>query len=104
MGQSLGILVTTDRYLDYVINLTEAACKKGKEVQIFFTGRSVKLILDPAVASLASKAGVNICDASFRSHDLDKEKQAILECKVQQMTTQAKNSLLIALCDRYVVF
>ena len=38
MAEKLGILVSSDKHLDYVINLTQAASEKGKEVELFFTG------------------------------------------------------------------
>ena len=47
MADTLGILVNTDKHLDYVINLTSAAHAKEKSVQIFFTGKSVVLSLEP---------------------------------------------------------
>jgi hypothetical protein len=38
MAESLGILVSSDKHLDYVAKFTSAAHKKGKAVRIFFTG------------------------------------------------------------------
>lgn len=37
----LGILVSSEKHLDYVISLTEAAHAKGKTIQIFFSGYGV---------------------------------------------------------------
>ena len=36
MAEKLGILVSSDKHLEYVVNLTTAAHDKGKEVEIFF--------------------------------------------------------------------
>lgn len=47
MAEKLGILVSSDRHLDYVINLTQAACDRGNEVEIFFTGKGVLLTQSP---------------------------------------------------------
>ena len=47
MAEKLGILVSSDKHLDYVINLTTAAEEKGKEVEIFFTGKGVLLTQSP---------------------------------------------------------
>ena len=38
MSDKLGIVVGTDRHLDWVIKLADAAHAKGKNVEIFFTG------------------------------------------------------------------
>ena len=47
MAEKLGILVSSDNHLDYVINLTRAAREKGKEVELFFTGKGVLLTQSP---------------------------------------------------------
>jgi hypothetical protein len=36
MEKTLGVYVTTDRYLDQLIRLCEAAKKKGVAVKVFF--------------------------------------------------------------------
>ena len=60
MADTLGILVNTDKYLDYVVNLTRAAHLKGKEIQIFFTGKGVLLTLKPDFKELVGKAKLAI--------------------------------------------
>ena len=70
MAETLGIMVSSDKHLDYVINLTRAAHEKGKEVQIFFTGKGVLLALMPGFEQLVGKAKLSICDVSFRANGL----------------------------------
>ncbi len=35
MADKLGILVTNDRYMTYVVNMTDAACARKKKVSVF---------------------------------------------------------------------
>ena len=55
MAETLRIMVSSDKHLDYVINLTRAAHEKGKEVQIFFTGKGVLLALKPGFEQLGAR-------------------------------------------------
>ncbi len=103
MSRSIGILVTSDRYPDYVIRLTEAADKKAKEVRIFFTGSAVKLSLLPDVKKLADKASLFICYVSFRSNGLAGREDEVPKGTFGGFTSQAKNAEILAECDRYIV-
>ena len=67
MAEKLGILVSSDKHLDYLINLTGAAHKKGKEVEIFFTGKGVLLTQSSDFKHLIGKAKMTLCDVSFRA-------------------------------------
>jgi hypothetical protein len=103
MAQSLGILVTTDKHLDYVINITDAAHRKGKEVQIFFTGHSVQLSLHPDFAKLVGKAKLSICDVSFRANGFHGREDDVPGVDFKGFATQARNAEMSAECDRYIV-
>ena len=100
MAEKLGILVSSDRYLDYVINLTTAAEKKGKEVEIFFTGKGVLLTQSPDFKKLVGKAKMSLCDVSFRALKLEGDVPGM---GFKDFATQAKNAELIEKSDRYVV-
>lgn len=104
MSESLGILVTSDRHLDYVINLTDAAHKKGKRVEIFFTGHGVKLCLTRGFQKLVGKAKLSVCDVSFRSNGFHGREDDVLGVGFKDFATQARNAQMAASCDRYVVF
>ena len=67
MAEKLGILVSSDKHLEYVVNLTDAAHDKGKEVEIFFTGKGVLLTQSPDFTRLVGKAKMSLCDVSFRA-------------------------------------
>lgn len=101
MPQKLGILVSSDRHFDYVVNLTTAAHQKGKEVHIFFTGKGVLLTQAPGFEALEGKAKMSLCDVSFRDLGLSGDVRGF---GFKDFATQAKNATIIEECDRYVVF
>ncbi len=101
MNEKLGILVSSDKYLDYVIRLTDAAHAKNKEVEIFFTGKGVLLTQFPEFKELVGKATMSLCDVSFRALGLEGE---VTGLGFKDFATQAKNADLIEKSDRYLVF
>lgn len=101
MAEKLGILVATDRHLDHVINLTEAAVSKEKQVEIFFTGAGVALTQKDDFRRLVGKARLSVCDVSFRGMGLTGEVPGV---GFKDFATQARNAEMINACDRYVVF
>ena len=103
MAESLGILVSSDRHLDYVVKLTRAAHKKGKEVQIFFTGSAVKLGFEPDFAKLVGLARLSICDVSFRANGFHGREDQVPGVGFKDFATQARNAEMSAECDRYLV-
>ncbi|MEJ2642546.1 MAG: hypothetical protein P8010_23575 [Desulfosarcinaceae bacterium] len=103
MADSLGILVTSDRHLDYLVHLVEAAHKKGKAVQIFFTGRAVKLGFEPDFAKLVGISRLSICDVSFRANGFHGREEEVPGVGFKDFATQARNAEMAAACDRYLV-
>ena len=101
MAEKLGILVSSDKHLDYIINLTDAAHNKGKSVEIFFTGKGVLLTQSPRFKKLISKAKMSLCDNSFRALGLEGDVPGF---GFKDFATQAKNAEIIKTSDRYVVF
>ena len=101
MDNRLGILVSSDKHLDYVIALTKAAHEKSKKVQIFFTGQGVLLTQKPEFEKLVSKAKLSVCDVSFRANGLEGEVPGV---GFKDFATQARNADMIKECDRYLVF
>ena len=101
MTGTLGILVTSDLHLDYVIRLTETAFQKGKKIMIFFTGRAVKLIESTDFKRLKGKASIAVCDFSYRSLAV---KGCVPDIEPGIFETQAKHAEIFKKCDRYVVF
>ena len=104
MTDSLGILVSSDKYLDCVINLAKAAHEKGKEVEIFFSGRGVLLTMAPGFKQLVGKAKLSICDVSFRSNGLHGREEEVPGVEFKDFATQARNAEMVSRVGRYVVF
>lgn len=101
MADTLGILVTSDLHLDYVLKLTDAALKRKKKVEIFFTGKGASLTRHPDFEKLAEKARLSVCDRSFRALGLAGQVPGVGS---GDFVTQARNAEMIEKCDRYVVF
>ncbi len=101
MEKTLGILVGTDKFLDWVIAVTDAAFQKGIKVEIFFTGAGVKLTQDAAFVNLVGKAKLSVCDVSFRAYGFSGDVPGV---GFKDFATQARNAEMINRCDRYLVF
>ncbi len=101
MSDKLGILVGTDKFMDHVIHLADAAHAKGKDIQIFFTGAGVRLTQVPDFERLVGKAKLSVCDVSFRAFDFS---GGVPGVGFKDFATQARNAEMINSCDRYVVF
>ena len=100
MSENLGILVSSDKNLDYVVKLTSAAHEKGKTVRIFFTGKGVLLTQATEFKELVGKAKMTLCDVSYRALGLEGEVPGL---GFKDFATQAKNAEMIKECERYVV-
>lgn len=103
MAETLGILVSSDKHLDYVVNLTAAAHAKGKQVEIFFTGRSVLLSVTPEFKKLVGKAKIYICDVSFRANGLHGREEEVPGVGFKDFATQARHAEMVEKVDRYIV-
>ena len=99
--KTLGMLVSSDRHLDYVIRLTEAAFGKGIKVKIFFTGNGVRLTQSADFQKLTGKANIALCDVSYRALGFNGDVPGL---SFKDFATQAKNAEMVKDCDRYVVF
>jgi peroxiredoxin family protein len=71
----LGIMVTTDRHLRHLVEITRAAVARGHEVVIFNTDEGVRLIRDPEYQSLGELPGVRMsyCDLMTERHRVSKD-------------------------------
>lgn len=101
MAQLLGIMVSSDKHMDYVVNLTSAAQAKDVQVKLFFTGRSVLLTQKEEFKSLVGKAQLYVCDVSFRANGL--EGKEVPGVGFKEFVTQARNAEMLEECDRYLV-
>ena len=104
MADRLGILVSSDKHLSDIVDLTEAAYTMGKEVRIFFSGKGVYLTLEPEFKRLAGKAKLSVCDVSFRAYGFHGREEEVPGVGFKDFATQARHAEMIHQVDRYVVF
>ncbi|MCD6561568.1 MAG: hypothetical protein J7L16_07420 [Deltaproteobacteria bacterium] len=100
MAGTLGIFVSSDKHLDKIIKLCNAAEKKQIDVTIFFTHKGVLLTQDSLFASLNGLAKMALCKVSFESNCLKSPVTGITE---KDYATQAVHGEIIEECDRYIV-
>ena len=101
MEKTLGIYVTTDRYLEQLITLCKAAKKKGVAVKVFFTHQGTKLCTHPRLEELRKYVEIALCKVGFEGNQLDKA-NAYVEDKAY--ASQSWHAEMIYDCDRYVTF
>jgi len=104
MAETLGLLVSTDKHLDYITKIVDATHAKGKDIEIFFTGKGVLLTLESDFRKLAGKARLSVCDVSFRANGLNGREEDVPGIGFKDFATQARNAEMIARVDRYLVF
>jgi hypothetical protein len=100
MEKVLGIFVTSDRHLDKVIKLFQAARKKQIKVILFLSHLGTLLTQRPGFDELKG-AQISICKVGFEGHGLGPSIRGI---DTVDLTTQARHAELIDVCDRYLVF
>jgi hypothetical protein len=100
-SRKLGILVSSNRHLDKIIKLCEAAEAKDVEVIMFFTHLGTLLTQEPRFSELEGKARMSLCSVAFEGHGLNPPVKGI---DAKGFGTQAENAEMIENCDRYVVF
>jgi hypothetical protein len=99
VGQSLGILVSSDKHFQHLIGLARAAVKAQKQVLVFLTHRGVLLTQEPGFAELTRLAKVSVCKANFQVLGLQGPVPGL---SANNFTTQASHGLMIQDCDRYI--
>jgi len=63
--ERLGLLVTTDKFLDQVIGIAKAAIDAGHPVSIFFMDEGVRLLKDPRLQDFqGADVSMAFCDHS----------------------------------------
>ena len=100
MNDKLGILVTSDRYIDHLIGVTRAAHKAGKNVTIFLTNRAVFLTKNERFTELDGICQISLCSLCFELFKLAKPVPVV---KDKDFGTQMRNAQMMRECDRYIV-
>jgi len=101
MAKILGIYVTSDRYLDKVLQVCRAARNKGVETHVFFTHTGTRLCTDPRMDDLRALATVALCKVGFEAQELDRSHSKLED---RSFASQAWHAEMIYDCDRYLTF
>jgi hypothetical protein len=101
-NRKLAILVSSDTHADHVLNLTTAAFVKGIRVEIFFTGKGVRLTMDPRISQLIGKARVSICRTSFKKYAPPGRLHGRF-WEAADFACRTEAARMLATADRYVV-
>lgn len=93
---TLGVLVNSDKYLDQVVGVVQAAKKAGHTVKIFMMDDGV-LLGEELCGIVASDAEVAYCDHSA-------EPKGIKEITGATSGSQYQNAVMMHDADKVVVF
>jgi len=98
---TLGIIVNSNRYFDYVTHLAEAAAAHGKTVYIHLLGAGCQFAATDACMQLNDLAQITMCAKSSQ-----KLEQVFVESVADQIPLVPAQTLtrVLAQCDRHVVF
>ncbi len=72
MNDKLGILVSSDKYIDHLIGITKAAHRAGKKVTIFLTNQGVFLTKNERFTELEGICHISLCSLCFESFKHEK--------------------------------
>jgi len=98
---TLGIVVNSNRYFEYVTKMTDAALKKDKQVRIYLLGTGIEYTRTKAYARLSRKTRISLCADSEQG----------TACPGESKTGGDGNFVpprelisILQRCHRYVVF
>ncbi|MEK6194129.1 MAG: hypothetical protein N2F24_07875 [Deltaproteobacteria bacterium] len=99
--ETLGIVVNSNRYFDFVTHLAKAAVDHDKAVHMHLLGEGCEFAATKACKRLSYQARITMCAKSARQmvqKDLERVKDRISLVPPQELTK------LLEQCDRHVVF
>jgi predicted peroxiredoxin len=96
----LGILVATDRHLDDVLGITDAAISKGHEVIIFNMDAGSRLLSDRDLGALCERPGVTMSFCDLNATQRGVEKEALPEAIARG--SQLDNARMVHDADRVI--
>ena len=101
MAKRLGIVVSSNKHLDKIKKLCQAAQKKDVEVTVFFTHLGTLVTQDPAFIELEGLAHLSLCNVGFESHGLKRPVPGVSD---KDYATQARHGEMLEDCERCVYF
>lgn len=101
MASTLGVIVSSDEYMNHVLGLAKAAHEEGREVIIFFTHLGVRLMTHPRFSELIGIADIRFCRVNVESQGLI-EAFENLGLEKTSLTNQLSHAEMIHESDRYI--
>lgn len=99
---TLGILVTTDKYRDDVVGITEAAVGRGHRVIMFFMDEGCQLITDSRIISFKDRDGVSMSLCDFKRKKMGISDEEVPEGII--CGSQYDNAVMNRESDKVIVF
>jgi predicted peroxiredoxin len=100
-GNTLGIIVNSNRYFDFVAQLAEAAVDQDKDVLIHLLGDGCEFVTTEACTRLSLQARITMCAKS--AHTVAQKIGGRVKNRVTLVPQQGLTRLLEQ-SDRHVVF
>ena len=98
----LGLIINSDSFTDVIINLTQSAVSKEKEVRLFFMDEGTKLLENQNIIALSSleKVSMSFCEYSAKKNHIN---FMDLPKKIKK-GSQINNAIMNQSSDKVLVF
>lgn len=97
--ETLGIFVISDRHLEYVFPLAQAAQREGVRVCIHLLGSGVRLVRQEAFEQLAAFACISICSESAEFFEVDCQ---LAQERQEKLVPAGEMARILRRCDRHL--
>jgi len=98
----LGIIVTTDRYLEHIVGIANAASKKGHDISIFAMDTGTRLLGETDFTRLCLEENVmmSLCQHSASEQGVNTDGVS----KEIVLGSQFNNAMMASEADRVIIF
>ena len=98
--KTLAIFVISDRHMEYVFPLAQAAHREGVMVRVHLLGSGVRLVRQEAFGQLAALARISICSESAQFFEPDGQ---LAQAELQEKFVPAgEMARILRQCDRHL--
>ena len=97
--KTLAIFVISDRHLEYVFPLAQAANREGLTVCVHLLGSGVRLVRQDAFDQLAALARISICSESAEFFEVDRQ---LAQERQEKLVPAGEMARILRRCDRHL--
>lgn len=97
--KTLAIFVISDRHMEYVFPLAQAAHREGVMVRVHLLGSGVRLVRQKAFDRLTALARISICSESAQFFELDGQ---LAEEDQEKFVPAGEMARILRQCDRHL--